>query len=210
MERSRRGLRHDPEPMIRVTTPDLGALSAVAHDVRGWGDPGMYRLFDVDVAPQFRYCLDRGVDPTPGGPCICEPVATCGCSRALAVLELAASKPQLASDALTELTVDGERVRERDPDVLLLSSAALVPRLFAQADRTDGTAFRLGRLPGHERPAERSTYTSYGRVGHSPPRYDVPCRVVVDRSNTFLWGKSNHHGCRYLVGRSWRPLQELA
>lgn len=211
VERRRRGFRHDPEPMARVGLVGLDAVTAVAGDVSGWGDPGAYRLFDVDLAPVFRYCLDRKVDPTP--------------SRPLDSLELAASEPQLARDALTELTVDGdrlagsaaavvdtvhERVRERDPDVLVVSSADLVPRLFEQAERHDRTEFRLGRRAGYDRLAGRSTYTSYGQVGHSPARYDVPGRVIVDRSNTFLWSRSNAAGCRYLVDRSRRPLQELA
>jgi DNA polymerase I len=68
---------------------------------------------------------------------------------------------------------------------------------------------QLGRRPGFQQLAGASTYTSYGRVGHSAARYNVPGRAIIDRSNTFLYSKANLQGCIDLVSRSWKPLQEL-
>jgi DNA polymerase I len=81
--------------------------------------------------------------------------------------------------------------------------------LHALADRL-GDDLSLGRRPGFQRLARESTYTSYGRVGHSPARYNVPGRVLIDRSNTFFYDETNVAGCVDLVRRSRKPLQELS
>jgi len=215
VEHHRTGFRHDAEPVLRVDVVDVEAVTSVAHTVAGWGSPGEYRPFDVDLTRGFRYCLDRDVDPLP----------TADCERDLRVCSVGTTATQLASEAVTALTVDGEEhtgppesvvedlvahLRETDPDVLAFDTAALVPRLSAtMADHGREDLF-LGRQPGWRRLAGSSTYTSYGRVGHSPARYSVPGRAVVDRSNTFLWDESNLAGCLYMVERSRKPLQELS
>jgi DNA polymerase I len=91
--------------------------------------------------------------------------------------------------------------------VLEVSAARIVPLLFEAAER-HGVDCRLGRLPGYEQLAGANTFESYGRVCHSPARYDVPGRVVLDRANSFLWHHSNLAGLDYLVRQSWRPAQE--
>jgi DNA polymerase I len=214
VEQHRTGFRHDPEPVLRVDVADVESVMSVAHTIRGWGAPGEYRLYNVDLTREFRYCLERDVTPFPD--------AT---GRDLRVCSIDASAMQLASDALTELTVDGTEVsgdpshvveqlgahlREQDPDVLDCSTADLVPRLGERMRAHDREDCHLGRRPGWTRLAGRSTYNSYGQVGHSPPRYTVPGRAVVDRSNTFLWAKSNLAGCLDMVRRSGKPLQELS
>ncbi len=203
--------RHDAEPVVRMALDGLPAVDRLARAVSGWGDPGEYRLYDVDLSREFRYCLQADVDPTPDGT-LCE-------------MRLRVPEAQLAADAVTEVRVDGEtvdgspasvlvelarRIEERDPDVLFLNTGEAVPTLHEQADRLGVTEFRMGRLPGWQRLAGESTYESYGRVGHSPARYNVPGRVVVDASNTFLWDQTNLDGCLDLVERSRKPLQELS
>ncbi len=81
--------------------------------------------------------------------------------------------------------------------------------LFEQADRLD-VEFQLGRRAGWQQLAGESTYESYGQVGHSPARYNLPGRVIIDGSNTFMWNQTNLDGCLYLVKKSGKPLQELA
>jgi len=51
--------------------------------------------------------------------------------------------------------------------------------------------FSLSRWPDvdYQQLASRSTYSSYGRVGHSPARYNVPGRAIIDESNTFFYGR---------------------
>jgi DNA polymerase I len=101
-------------------------------------------------------------------------------------------------------------LRDRDPDVLAVDTAELVPVLSRMADDVGDSSFRLGREAGWTRLAGESTYTSYGRVGHSPARYDVPGRVLVNRANAFFFDETNLEGCLDLVTRSRKPLQELA
>ena len=225
VERRRTGWRRDPEAVLRATVRDVGSVRDVAATVRGWGDPGAYRPFDVDLSPGFRYCLDTGTDPVPGRP--------------LATLRVAVPERDLgtAPGETVAATVDGEgsrgdaaragrdgdveelrgeaaevveglaaRIAEADPDVLVLNTAEVIPWAF-EVSRTD---LALGREGGYRRLAGRSTYTSYGRVGHSPARYAVPGRAVVDESNGFLWGEAGLAGCLELVERSGKPLSELA
>jgi DNA polymerase I len=193
---------------------DVDSVRDVAATVRGWGTPGEYRPFDVDLSPGFRYCLDTGTDPVP--------------SRSLTTVRVAVPERSLTADpdASVSATVgeeeDGEtvcgevsevvewvatRVAEADPDVLVLNTAEVIPWAFG-VSRDPG--FALGRRAGYRRLAGRSTYTSYGRVGHSPARYSIPGRALVDESNSFLWNETGLAGCLDLVARSGKPLSELA
>jgi DNA polymerase I len=195
-------------PVLRLSLARVGTARRVAREIRAREaavhPPGSVHLYDVDLDPGFRYCLDAGVDPVP--------------DRDLRSLPLSLPAPAVAADDLTELRVDGEaagddrrtvrrRVREaldaRDPDVLVCSTAAVVP-LLAEA------GVDLGRRPGYRRLADENSYVSYGRVGHSPARYSVPGRVIVDRSNSFLLDQSSVAGLWYLVRRAGKPLGELA
>ena len=202
--------RHDPEQVLRVDVVNLKAVNSVARMVSRWGSPGEYRCYNVDFSREFRYCLEEGIDPLP--------------TRELSQMEIAVSETELASERVTELTIDDKtvtgngqdvlttlssRVESVDPDVLFLNTSDLVPVLFQQADRLD-VEFQLGRRPGWQQLAGESTYESYGQVGHSPVRYNLPGRVIIDGSNTFMWNQTNLNGCLYLVEQSGKPLQELA
>ena len=211
VESWRRGFRHDAEPMLRVDVADIESVTGIARDIYHWGAPGQYRLYNVDLSREFRYCLERAVDPTP--------------ERDLRVLELDASRRELSGDeGVSELTVEGEsltgeppevaaaverRVQRRDPDVLSVSASDVLASLHETAAQQDWD-YELGRLPGFQQLAGRSTYESYGRVGHSPARYNVPGRVIIDRSNSFFLSETNLEGALNLVERSRKPLQELA
>jgi DNA polymerase I len=226
LERHRPSFRHDPEPMLRVDVDRLSAIREVASEVEGWGTPGYYpfRCFNVDLSREFSYCLENGIDPTPA------PV------RDLRTLAIDVPAESIASESLAGLELDGEPVAtgtdtdaeadsadpgtalaaiatalaERDPDVLVLSSGAIVPLCYSLAEGCRrGVDFDLGRRPGYQQLAGASTYESYGRVGHSPARYNVPGRVIIDRSSSFLWRETNLAGCLDLVERSRKPLQEL-
>jgi DNA polymerase I len=208
-ERHFRDLRADDRsPLLRIDADRTGEVRQLAREIRQREHedhaPGVVSLYDVDLDPQFRYCLDTGR----------EPVA----DRDLRTLSLSLPDPALAESDVTALSVDGERagdtetavrdcvetrLAERDPDVLVCSSADIVPALAA-------VGVDLGRRPGYEKLAGASTYASYGRVGHSPARYDVPGRVLVDRSNSFLLGHSSLAGLDYFVDEAGKPLQEIA
>ncbi|WP_267643337.1 type B DNA-directed DNA polymerase [Haloarchaeobius amylolyticus] len=207
------GFRHEPSRVLRVDVATIDAVNRLAREVAAWADPGVYRLYNVDLSREYRYCLEEGIDPTPASD--------------LSVLRLDVDEQALANRHVTALTVDGEeltgdreavlerlqgRVDDVDPDVLLVNTSEVIPALYEQAEAVGVEGFALGRLSGvgYQQLAGRSTYTSYGRVGHSPARYNVPGRAIVDRSNTFMWNQTNLDGCLDLVGRSHKPLQELA
>lgn len=211
VEEWRRGFRHEAEQVLRVDIDTLDAVKEVASEVRGWGSPGQYRCYNVDFSREFRYCLETGTDPTPAGD--------------LSTMEVTIAPQRLANDEVGEIEIDGqqftgkpvfnlecvrEAVRTLDPEVLIVNTSEVLPALHRAADRNDVQDFHLGRRPGFEQLASRSTYESYGQVGHSPARYNLPGRVVIDRSHTFFLAETNLEGCLDLVGRSRKPLQELA
>ena len=210
VEQWRTGFRNDSEPVLGVDLESIDAVTDVARTIAGWGSPGTYRLYNVDFTREFRFCLKTEQEPVP--------------ERSLRTVSIDAPTTQLAREHLRTLTVDDitvegetailETITDRldtvDPDVLSLSSSRLVPQLYAMAERCGMNRFDLGRLPGYEQLAGQSTYESYGQVGHSPARYNVPGRVIVDRSNTFMWDETNLDGCLYLIEQSGLPLQELA
>ena len=184
------------------------------HEANATAGPGTLRLFDVDLTPGFRYCLDRGVTPA------CAPP-----DRELRWCRIGIGERALAEGDVSALTVDGDRLEgspaavleslaayldRTDPDVLVLCYADLVPLLFETADEEDVEGFRLGRLAGWTQVAGENSFASYGQVGHSPARYRVPGRAIVDESNSFLWHQSGPHGLLYMVEQSGRPLQEAA
>lgn len=210
IERWRTGFRNDSEAVLRVDIDHIDAVTDVASTVAGWGSPGTYRLYNVDFSREFRFCLETDCDPVP--------------TRELRTVSIDAPSEQLARDHLRTVTVDDvtvegetailetitERLDRVDPDVLSIASSQLVPQLYEMAAERGMDRFDLGRRPGYEQLAGQSTYESYGQVGHSPARYNVPGRVLIDRSNTFMWDETNLDGCLYLIEQSGLPLQELA
>ena len=233
---ARRAFEHDSEPVLRVDVSGVDSVRSVARAVRGWEGPGTYRCFNVDLSPEFRVCLETDRDPVP--PCpraqttvgATAPGDTADASRSPAVTRplrecTLAVPPGQCSAPVRTVAIDDERVsgppravirrvsehlRETDPDVLRVNRSAVVPELFEAAEAVGADDFALGRRPGYRQRATESTYESYGRVGHSPARYGVPGRVVIDERNTFFLDETNLAGCLDLVRRSRKPLQELA
>jgi DNA polymerase elongation subunit (family B) len=210
-EQHRIGFRDAPSPVIAVDATHvehISTLARLAHD-HAAAPVGDVACYNVDLSREFRYCLETGTDPTPSHP--------------LRQCTLDVAPTDIADGTLETLTVDGttvtgataiaetvaEALTTADPDILVCSTAAIVPALAALADRTDLQLSRLSDAPVQQL-AGRSTYDSYGRVGHSPARYNIPGRVIIDRSNTFFHRETNLDGMVDLVSRSWKPLQELA
>ncbi len=210
-EHHRPGWRHEATPMLAIDVTTVDAVRRLASTIADVGRPGTYRCFNVDLSPEFRYCLETATDPSP--------------SREPSMMVLAAP-PTAASDDRSSMTVttpddethelEGETatiarevealVQAADPDVLRVSSAQLIPALF---EAVEGTLC-LGREPGYTQLATKSTYESYGQIGHSPARYNVPGRVLIDASNSFFLSETNREGILDLVDRSWKPMQEAS
>ncbi|WP_436347354.1 DNA polymerase domain-containing protein [Natronorubrum sp. FCH18a] len=208
--------------LLRVDCERIDDVRQLAREIRGVHEsgthaPGTFRLFDADLEPGFRYCLDRGIDPAP--------------TQELRTLRLELEDHALADGDVSALRFEGEpvtgdesgdprsvletlrtRLERTDPDVLVVSHGDLIPLLSERAAALGlaDDAFHLGRLPGWTQLAGENTYESYGRVGHSPARYRVPGRAIVDASNSFLWNQSGLAGLEYMVRRTGRPLQEAA
>ncbi|ESS12964.1 MAG: hypothetical protein A07HR60_00200 [uncultured archaeon A07HR60] len=189
IESHRQTFRTPSRPLLRVDATSVGAVRAVAKRVQQFDRPGEYTCYNVDVSRQLRVSLETGLDPAPDRTV-----------RDIRTLELSIPRHESDIESLPQLTVAGDRVgstpravveavasavAEQDPDVLVVSTADIVARLFEAADAY-GIDFELGRRPGHTKLAGESTYESYGTVGHSPARYTVPGRVVVDESNSFF------------------------
>jgi len=208
----RPGWRHETVEMLAVEVQELSTIRRLATTVAQVGRPGAYRCFNVDLSREFRYCVETGTDPVP--------------QREVDVLELAAPATALTStlETVTVTTSDGadhvlegapatvaRRVEayiiDHDPDILRVSAAGLVPALF---EAVGDEPLCLGREPGYTQLASKSTYESYGQIGHSPARYNVPGRVIVDASNSFLLKETNLDGLLDLVERSRKPLQEAS
>ncbi|MFB6162493.1 MAG: DNA polymerase domain-containing protein, partial [Halococcoides sp.] len=203
------------EPVLRVAVERVGEIRTLAREIRtrheaGSFAPGTLRLYDVDLDPGARYCLDTGRSPVP--------------DRDLRTLALDLPAAARADDDLSGLRIDGDpvsggeartlaaladRLERVDPDVLVCSTGRIVPLVVAAADR-HGIDCPLGRRPGVTQRAGANTVESYGRVLHSPARYAVPGRVIVDREGSFLYDEGGLPGLRDLAARSRRPLQATA
>ncbi len=211
----RPGFRRDREDALAVAVSHVDRVAAVARQTQQLPDQplGDLACFNVDLSREFRYCLETGTDPTP--------------NAELSTLRLGVPVPKTDGDAYRELSIGDDTitgspeaivsavrtaVETRDPDVLICSTSEIVPTLHGMATDAGLDAFSLSRWPDvdYQQLAGRSTYASYGQVGHSPARYNVPGRAIVDESNTFFYDETNLDGVLDLVSRSRKPLQELA
>ena len=212
-ESHRQTFRTDPRPLLRIDAVSVDAVRRIAQRVQQFNRPAEYTCYNVDLTRQFRYCLETETPASPDQSV-----------RPLRTLTLSIPPHKSGPEALSHLTIDGDAagqtpeaavtavarvVRDRDPDVIIVSTAELIPLLFDAADTHDIT-FTLGRAGGYTKLAGESTYTSYGQVGHSPARYTLPGRVVIDESNTFFYHEAGLSGCLDLVARAGLPLEELS
>jgi DNA polymerase I len=207
----RTGLGESPRTLLRVDCERADEIRTVARRIRGVSPtPGTFRLYDVDLAPGFRYCLDRDLDPTP--PSDLRPLLIRLPPRAVADEDPAPLRiegERVAEDAVGALRALADRIDADDPDVLVVSHAELIP-LLATAATTHEVPLTLGRRSGYECLAAASTYVSYGDVGHSPARYAVPGRSIIAEDTAFVWRDGGVGGLRYLAGAARKPLQEVA
>ena len=211
----RTGFRRSPEHVLAVDVTHVEQIKPLARQARQLSTHpiGDLACFNVDLSREFRYCVETNSDPTP--------------TSELSTLELSVPLAETGNDIFSELTVGDERVtgsprdiitavdravKQYEPDILVCSTSAIIPTLYEMAHTADCTDFTLSRWPGvdYQQLASQSTYSSYGRVGHSPARYNIPGRVIIDESNTFFYEETNLEGVLDLVSRSQKPLQELA
>ena len=207
--------RRDGEPVLAIDVDHIDRVTSLARQARQLTTypVGDLAWFNVNFAREFRYCLEEDVDPTP--------------ARELSTLRLSVPVTETGNDVYEELSVAGATVsgsptdilttvqtalKEQNPDILVCSTSEIIPTLYEMAAAAGIDGFTLSRLfdIDYQQLASRSTYSSYGRVGHSPARYNIPGRAIIDESNTFFYEETNLGGVLDLVSRSKKPLQELA
>jgi len=211
----RPGFRRDEEPVLAVDVAHVDRVTPLARQARQLSESpvGDLACFNVDLSREFRYCLENSIDPTP--------------AAGLSTLRLSVPVTEASNETYGKLSVAGDTVAgsseeilttvqaaldDHDPDLLICSTSEIIPTLHEMATTADVVDFSLSRRPDmdYQQLAERSTYSSYGQVGHSPARYNIPGRVIIDESNTFFYEETNLDGVIDLVSRSRKPLQELA
>ncbi|CDK40651.1 type B DNA-directed DNA polymerase [Halorubrum sp. AJ67] len=209
------GFRRDVESVLAVDVGHIDRVTPLAQQARQLNTypVGDLACFNVDFSREFRYCLEEDVDPTP--------------ASELSTLRLSVPVTETGANTYTELSIDGDTVtglpadiltavqaalEEQNPDILVCSTSEIIPTLYEMATAAGVDDFSLSRWPDidYQQLASQSTYASYGRVGHSPARYNVPGRAIIDESNTFFYGETNLDGVLDLVSRSKKPVQELA
>jgi len=211
----RPGFRRDEESVLAVDVEHINQVTPLARQAHQLPDypVGDLACFNVDFSREFRYCLENGITPTP--------------ATDLSTLRLSVPVTETIGESYTELSIADDTVTgppmnvlsavrtaldEHDPDILVCSTSEIIPTLYEMATAAGVDDFSLSRWPdvGYQQLAGASTYASYGQVGHSPARYNVPGRAIIDESNTFFYGETNLDGVLDLVGRSKKPVQELA
>jgi len=210
----RPGFRRDEEPVLAVDVAHIDCVTPLARQARQLSayPVGDLACFNVDLSREFRYCLETGTDPTP--------------ASELSTLRFSVPVTETSNNVYGELSVAGDTVTgspselltavqraldTHDPDVLVCSTSEIIPTLYEMATDAGVEDFSLSRWPDvdYQQLASRSTYSSYGRVGHSPARYNVPGRAIIDESNTFFYGETNLNGVLDLVSRSKSPSRNL-
>lgn len=188
---------YEKQEVLRIDCSSESSLKKTAYFIARQYRRGRFRLYNVGLSPQFRYCLQKEIEPVPNEP--------------LEVMELELPRKNLANKDLSGLRVDGAKtsvsglereLESTDPDILLVDRGELLKLLQKQVS--------LGRSSGFEMLAGENTVNSYGKTVHSNARYNVPGRAVIDKSNSFLYGEATLEGLWDLVSRSYRPIQELA
>ncbi|MBX0288564.1 type B DNA-directed DNA polymerase [Halomicroarcula sp. F28] len=211
----RPGFRRDEESVLAVGVEHIDQVTPLARQARQLPDypVGDLACFNVDFSREFRYCLENGITPTP--------------ATNLSTLRLSVPVTETSGETYSELSIGDDTVTgsptnilsavqaaldEHDPDILVCSTSEIIPTLYEMATTAGVDNFSLSRWPDidYQQLAGESTYASYGQVGHSPARYNVPGRAIIDESNTFFYGETNLDGVLDLVGRSKKPVQELA
>ncbi|WP_136689155.1 type B DNA-directed DNA polymerase [Halorhabdus amylolytica] len=227
------GFRFADQPVLRIAVDRIETVREIARFIEDRGPPGRvpYRAFNVDFSPEFRFCLETDTDPAPSRPprrLRLDLPREAAANEDLTGLEMSTvdgtdgnrrdSRGEAGATVDEVLHALRRQLREFDPDILSVERSKIIPLV---ADAADEHGIDLGlqrvpagvsntQVPAYQQLAGESTFESYGRRMHSPARYNVPGRVVIDRSNTFFLEETNLAGALDLVERSGKPLQELS
>lgn len=203
-------LSEQRQKVLRVDTVSEEKLKATVNKVKKKCGRSTFRYYNVDISPQFRFCLQKNISPVP--------------EESLSRIDLRLHRKHLSNNNITELSINGEKpagneeevlealikvFEEENPDIVLVNRGRLLQVLNTKISE-HGLEFSLGRMEKFQKLAGENTVSSYGKRQHSAARYNIPGRILIDRSNSFMLEEATLEGLWDLVERSYRPLQELA
>lgn len=198
------------QEVLRVDVSSTEKLKQVAHRVKKGFGRSTFRFYNVGFSPQFRFCLQNEICPVP--------------SQELERVKLRLHRKHLADKNLKYLTLDGERIADteeevldklrqawnkREPDIIQVNRGQVL-QLIREKNQEYYRDFSLGRIDRFQELAGGNKVTSYGRTQYAAARYNIPGRIVIDESNSFMLGEATLDGLWDLAERSYRPMQELA
>lgn len=196
--------------VLRVDTLNEEKLKSAANKLKKSFGRSTFRFYNLDFSPQFRFCLQNEICPLP--------------ENDLKKVEIDLHRKNIADRNITGIKLNGEALGEdekevmdrlkeywekEDPDLVIVNRPQVL-ELLTQKMKEKDRKFSLGRIDNFQKLAGENTVSSYGKTVHSSARYNIPGRIVIDRSNSFLLGDATIEGLWDLVKRSYRPMQELA
>jgi DNA polymerase I len=202
-------LSKQEKKVLRVDVSQ-GRLKQVVNRLKKKAGRSTFRYYNVGFSPQFRFCLQKEICPVP--------------DLQLSKVELELPRQFIASGDISKLRIDGKEVqgdetealeslrdyfRVKDPDIMIFNRGEVL-ELMEEESRERGVDLGMARTGSIQQLAGGNSVTSYGRRQYCAPRYNIPGRILIDRSNSFLLGEATLEGLWDLVERSYRPMQELA
>jgi len=196
--------------VLRIDCASEEKLKTVANRLKKSFGRSTFRFYNVGFSPQFRFCLQKEICPKPG--------------NSLNKVELNLDRKHLSNHDISELKVDGEKPngdeeqvlknleavwKRKNPDIVVLNRGHLL-RLISKKIQEHNSSLSIGRMRKFQELAGGNTVSSYGKRQHKAARYNIPGRIIIDRSNSFMLGEATLEGLWDLVERSYRPMQELA
>lgn len=209
-EKWRPDLSSREQKVLRVDCKREDGVRPLVTKLRKKFGPTAFRFYNVDFSPQFRFCLQRNTSPVPG--------------KNLDRMELNLERRKISKNTVKGLEAGGEKLegsekeilqkfqakwRLTDPDIVVVNQAQLLDLLNTKIQENGFENF-LGRIKNFQKLAGENTVKCNSKTVHSTARYNIPGRIVVDRSNSFLLEDATLEGLWDLVRMSYRPMQELA
>ncbi len=203
-------LKKSEKQVLRIDCASEEALKTAANTLKKSFGRSTFQFYNVGFSPQFRFCLQKEIRPTP--------------ENDLTRVELGLHRKDLSNQELSHLHLNGEEIEggekevleklkrhwtTEDPDLVIVSRGQLL-NLLNDKIQEYNINFSIGRMDDFQQLAGGNTVSSYGKRQHKAARYNLPGRIVIDKSNSFMLGEATLEGLWDLVERSYRPMQELA
>ncbi len=202
-------LSKSEKKVLRVDVSQ-GDLKQVVNRLNRKSGRSTFRFYNVGLSPQFRFCLQEEICPVPG--------------LNLSRVEIDLPRQFMAHGKLSKLRINGKEFqgneietlkglrdyfRVKNPDIVIFNRGEVLD-ILEEKSSEHGIDLGMARTGEVQQLAGGNSVNSYGRRQYCAPRYNIPGRILIDRSNSFLLGEATLEGLWDLVERSYRPMQELA